>query len=194
MMTAMMVLPKVRNLLFPLPVTLVTCRARRGDTAADNIIPLSWVGIVEHKPHSVSICIGTEKYSARVIGRRREFGLCLPPVALMQAVDRCGCTHGDRTDKFAMTGLTKAAAAKIDAPLIAECPVCLECRVTRTVSFSAYRMFIAEVLCTHVSEEFLKKDGSPDLERMNVLCYADDEYWALGKRLEPLYYTRKKGA
>jgi len=189
----MSVLPQIRNLVLPLPVTLVTCRARRGDPASDNIIPLSWVGIVEYKPHMLNICIGAQKYSARVIGERREFGLGVAPVELMEQVDRCGWTHGARTDKFALTGLTKAAAAKIDAPLIAEGPIGLECRVTQTVDLSTHRMFIAEGLCTHVAEKFLKTDGTPDLGRMNILCYADDVYWALGKRLEELYYTRKKG-
>jgi flavin reductase (DIM6/NTAB) family NADH-FMN oxidoreductase RutF len=186
----MRILPQVRNLVLPLPVTLVTCRAREGESAADNIIPLSWVGIVDYKPHAVNICIGKRKYSDRLIAERGEFGMCVASVELMESVDRCGCTHGDQTDKFAMTGLTKAAASKIDAPLIAECPICLECRVTRTVDLDTHRMFIAEVLCTHVREELLKADGSPDLERMNILCYADDEYWALGRRLQKLYYTR----
>jgi len=189
----MSVLPDIRNLVFPLPVALVTCRARRGGAAADNIIPLSWVGILDYQPHTVSISIGKQKYSARVIGESKEFGLCVAPVELMEAVDRCGYAHGDLTDKFAMTGLTKAAAVKIDAPLIADCPVCLECRVTQTVELSTHRMFVAEVLCTHVVEKFIKEDGSPDLERMNVLCYADDMYWALGKRLQTLYYTRTQG-
>lgn len=189
----MNVLPNIRNLVFPLPVALVTCRARRDGSAADNIIPLSWVGILDHQPHTVSISIGKHKYSARVIGERKEFGLCVASVELMESVDRCGYAHGDRTDKFAMTGLTKAAAVKVDAPLIAECPVCLECRVTQTVELSTHRMFVAEVLCTHVADEFIKADGSPDLERMNVLCYADDMYWALGKKLQTLYYTRTPG-
>ena len=188
----MTVLPQVRNLVFPLPVTLVTCRARAGDPAADNIIPLSWVGIVDYQPHTVSICIGSKKYSARIIDERKEFGLCVASLDLMEAVDRCGCTHGDRIDKFGMTGLTKAAALHIDAPLIAECPVCLECRVTRTVDLSTHRMFIGEVLATHVGDKFMNNDGSPDLERMNVLCYADDVYWSLGKPLEALYYTQSR--
>jgi flavin reductase (DIM6/NTAB) family NADH-FMN oxidoreductase RutF len=186
----MSVLPDIRNLVFPLPVALVTCRARRDGAAADNIIPLSWVGILDHQPHTVSISIGKQKYSARVIGESKEFGLCVASVELMASVDRCGYAHGDRTDKFAMTGLTKAAAVKIDAPLIAECPVCLECRVTQAVELGTHRMFVAEVLCTHVAEEFIDTDGSPDLQRMNVLCYADDKYWALGKKLQTLYYTR----
>lgn len=189
----MTVLPQVRNLVFPLPVTLVTCRARRGEAGSDNIIPLSWVGIADHAPHTVTVSIGKQKYSARVIGERAEFGLCLAPVELMEQVDHCGHTHGDRVDKFKLTGLTKAAATRIDAPLIAECPVCLECRLSRTVDLDTHRMFFAEVVATHVPGRYLAADGSPQLERMNVLCFADGAYWALGKRLEPLYYTRNKG-
>ncbi len=49
-----------------------------------------------------------------------------------------------------------------------------------------------EVLCTHVPEKFLRQGGGPELERMHALCYADGTYWALGKPLEPLYYTRPK--
>jgi flavin reductase (DIM6/NTAB) family NADH-FMN oxidoreductase RutF len=188
----MTVLPEVRNLLFPLPVTLATCRARDGDAASDNIIPLSWVGIVEAGPHLVNACIGRGKYSDRVIGDRKEFGLCIAPVELMEAVDRCGWTHGGRTDKFALTGLTRTAATRIDVSLIAECPVCLECRVKQVVELDAHRMYIAEVLCTHVQERHLDANGAPDPGRMNVLCYVDGEYWSSGSRLQELYYTRKK--
>ncbi len=85
-----------------------------------------------------------------------------------------------------------AAGSAIQSRLIAECPVCLECRVTQTFELGTHRMFIAEVLGTHVPERYLDGGGRPDLERMNVLCFADDEYWAFGRRIESLYYTRKQ--
>lgn len=185
----MTVLPEARSLVLPLPVTLVTCRARPGDAATDNIIPLSWVGIVDYDPQTVSLSIGKNKYSAGVIAARREFGLCIAPVHLMEAVDRCGHTHGDRTDKFAMTGLTRVAAHRIDASIIAECPVCLECRVGKVVELPTHRLYIAEVLCTHVADDLLTEDGV-DMARSKILCYGDNTYWELGKRLQALYYTR----
>jgi flavin reductase (DIM6/NTAB) family NADH-FMN oxidoreductase RutF len=46
---------KIQNLILPLPVTLATHRAKKGDESTDNIIALSWVGIVEHHPHMVNI-------------------------------------------------------------------------------------------------------------------------------------------
>lgn len=186
----MTVLPEVRNLVLPLPVTLTTCRARKGDASSDNIIPLSWVGIADYQPDMVHISIGTEKYSARVIAERKEFGLCIATEQLIEAVDRCGYAHGNETDKFKMTGLTKTPAREIDAVLIGECPIGLECRVTSTVELKTHTMFIAEVLCTHVQEGYLDGDGTPELGRMNVLCYADGRYWALGREINRLYYTK----
>lgn len=186
----MTVLKEVRNLVLPLPVTLTTCRARKGDESSDNIIPLSWVGIGDYQPHMVHISIGTDKYSARVIADRKEFGLCIASEQLIAEVDRCGYAHGNETDKFKMTGLTKTPARMIDAVLIGECPIGLECRVTASVELKTHTMFIAEVLCTHVQEHYLDGDGTPDLERMNILCYADGRYWALGREINSLYYTK----
>ncbi len=71
---------KIQNLILPLPVTLATHRAKKGDESTDNIIALSWVGIVEYHPHMVNIVIGKGKYSARTIAERKEFGLCIAPV------------------------------------------------------------------------------------------------------------------
>lgn len=187
----MVTLKKVQNLLLPLPVTLTTCRAKEGDISTDNIIPLSWVGIVDYRPHMVYISIGKGKYSANIIRMRSEFGLCIATVDMMEKVDRCGYSHGDKVDKFKMTGLSKFSAEKIDVSLIRECPICLECMVKDTVNIATHDIFIAEVVCTHVDEEYIDENEEPDLARMNILCYANDIYWGFGKRLEDLYYSRK---
>jgi flavin reductase (DIM6/NTAB) family NADH-FMN oxidoreductase RutF len=187
----MVALKKIQNLLFPLPVTLTTCRAKKGDESTDNIIPLSWVGIVEYRPHLVNIVIGKGKYSASVIEKTGEFGICIATVGMMKQVDMCGYSHGDKVDKFKLTNLTKFHAEKIDVSLIKECPVCMECVVEKKVPFETHEMFIGKVLQTHIGNDFIKDDEEPDINKMNILCYANDQYWALGKKLEDLYYTKK---
>jgi len=188
----MVALKKIQNLLLPLPVTLATCRAKLKDEGTDNMIPLSWVGIVEYRPHMVNIVIGKGKYSAVIIEERKEFGLCIATTAMMEQVDRCGYSHGDKVDKFKMTGLTKMPAEKIDVSIISECPICLECAVTDIVNLKTHSMFIAEVLMTHVNGKYLLKDEEPDLAKMDILCYANDQYWTFGRRLENLYYSKRK--
>jgi flavin reductase (DIM6/NTAB) family NADH-FMN oxidoreductase RutF len=185
-------LKKIQNLMLPLPVSLVTCRYKNGDESTDNIIPLSWVGIVEYKPHLVNIVIGKGKYSARIIEKTREFGISIATVDMMEKVDICGCTHGDRVDKFKLTGLTKVAAEKIDVSLIKECPICIECIVEKVITLEMHEMFIGKVLATHISDKYLLEDEEPDIKKMDILCYVNDQYWSLGKRLEHLYYSKKK--
>ncbi len=187
----MVALKKIQNLLLPLPVTLATCRAKQKDESADNIIPLSWVGIVEYKPHMINIVIGKGKFSALTIEERKEFGLCIAAVGMIENVDRCGYSHGDKVDKFKMTGFTKLPAQKIDVSLIKECPVCLECAVREIITLKTHSMFIAEVLMTHVDEKYLNNGEEPDFAKMDILCYANDQYWTLGKKLEDLYYTKR---
>jgi flavin reductase (DIM6/NTAB) family NADH-FMN oxidoreductase RutF len=186
-------LKKIQNLMLPLPVTLVTCRSKKKDESTDNIIPLAWVGIVEYRPHMINIVIGKGKHSARIIEKTREFGICIATVDMMEKVDMCGYTHGDKVDKFKMTGLTKFAAQNIDVSLIKECPVCMECIVEKEViSFETHDMFIGKVLVTHVSDKYLLDGEEPDIKKMDILCYANDQYWSLGKSLESLYYSKNK--
>jgi flavin reductase (DIM6/NTAB) family NADH-FMN oxidoreductase RutF len=187
----MVALKKIQNLLFPLPVTLTTCRAKKGDESTDNIIPLAWVGIVEFRPHLVNIVIGKGKYSASVIEKTGEFGICIATVGMMKQVDMCGYSHGDKIDKFRLTNLTKFKATKIDVSLIKECPVCMECVVEKKVFLEKHEMFIGKVLQTHIGDGFIKDGEEPDIQKMNILCYANDQYWSLGRKLENLYYTKR---
>jgi flavin reductase (DIM6/NTAB) family NADH-FMN oxidoreductase RutF len=187
----MTLLKKIKNLILPLPVTLVTHRAKKGDESTDNIIALSWVGIVESHPHMVNIVIGKGKYSAGIIAERKEFGLCVAPVELMEQVDKCGYTHGTKVDKFKMAGFTKMPAVKIDVSLITQCPICLECSVTDIIQMKTHDMFIAEVVATHIAPIFLNEKEEPDLSKMHILCFANNRYWAMGEKLQDLHYSKK---
>ncbi|MCL4384950.1 MAG: flavin reductase family protein [Actinobacteria bacterium] len=186
----MKLLQKVQNLVLPLPVTLATCRANKNDLSTDNIIPLSWVGIVDYKPNMLYVSIGKGKYSAKIIKQNKEFGLCIASVDIMEQIDKCGYSHGDKVDKFKMTGFIKFPAEKINVSLIKECPICLECKVTETMELNTHEIFIAEVLSTHVDEKFLGDDEEPLISKMNILCYVNDQYWTMGKKLKDLYYSK----
>ena len=133
----MKVLKNVKNFLAPLPVVLVTLRSREGSEIADNIIPISWTGIIEHAPHMLNINISRGKYSAKVIKKAGQFGVCIPGSKYMKEIDICGTTHGDKTDKFQLTGFEKFEAAEIDVPLIKQCPVNMECVLEDTKSFKS---------------------------------------------------------
>ncbi|MGM0365169.1 MAG: flavin reductase family protein [Actinomycetota bacterium] len=187
----MLTLEKPKNYIVPLPVMLVTARLKENGKIKDNIIPLSWVGTVDSRPHLININISNGKYSGRLIKMSRQFGICVPTQQMLEEVDRCGTTHGNKVDKFELTGLSRFEAQDIDVPLIAECPINMECTLEEVYPFHSHEMFVGKIVKTHVDEKYTE-DGKPDYSKVDPLCYVDGQYWTLGEKKAKLFYTAGK--
>jgi len=188
----MAVLKRVKNFLAPLPVVLVTTRLRGKDSVSDNIIPISWAGIVESAPHMININISRGKYSWEIIKKTKQFVVAIPGVRHIREVDICGTTHGDKVDKFSLTGFEKMDAGTVDAPLIKQCPINMECTLEEIISFKSHDMFIGKIEATHLDDSFADEQGEPDFKKIDILCYANGDYWDLGTKLEKLFFTKTK--
>ncbi len=140
--------------LYPVPVVLVTCGIDK-----PNIITLAWVGTVCSDPPMVGIAVRPERYSYGLIENTDEFVVNIPGEDLLEATDRCGHVSGRDVDKFAAFGLTREPATEVKTPLIAECPVNMECKVAQKISLGAHSLFLAEVVAVHVDEEVLDESG-----------------------------------
>jgi flavin reductase (DIM6/NTAB) family NADH-FMN oxidoreductase RutF len=164
--------------LFPAPAVLVTCGLER-----PNIITLAWAGTVCSDPPAVEIGVRPERFSHGLIVEGGEFVVNLPRANQVAALDYCGQVSGRSVDKWAACGLTPTPASKVRVPLIAECPIALECRVTQRVSLGSHDLFIGEVLAVQASQEVLDERGRVDFERAQLLAYVGVCYYGLGERL-----------
>jgi flavin reductase (DIM6/NTAB) family NADH-FMN oxidoreductase RutF len=176
--------------LAPVPAVLVTCQDRGG---RPNIITLAWAGVVCSDPPMVSISIRPSRYSHGIIKNSGDFVVNIPPAEIVHKVDTCGILSGRNNDKFSEAGLTAIPADMVSAPLIEECVVCLECRVTEIVPLGVHDMFLGEILVTHVAEEAVDEAGNIRMERINPLGYSplDRTYRAFGDALGSYGYSRK---
>lgn len=164
--------------LYPLPAVLVSCGLER-----PNIITLAWAGTVCSDPPSVGIGVRPERFSHGLIAAAGEFVVNLPRADQVSVVDHCGQVSGRDVDKWAACGLTAVPASKIRTPLIAECPVALECRVTHQLTVGVHDLFIGEVLAVQVDEQVLDDHGKVEYERAQFLAYAGGYYYRLGELL-----------
>ena len=142
--------------LSPLPAVLVSSR-RPGEKP--NIITVSWCGIVCSQPPMLSISIRPATHSFGIVSATGEFVVNVPSRAILEQVDRCGTQSGKNVDKFAAIGLTPVPASEVGAPLVAECPVNLECVVRHSLQLGLHRMFVAEIVAAHVDEALLDAEG-----------------------------------
>jgi flavin reductase (DIM6/NTAB) family NADH-FMN oxidoreductase RutF len=135
-------LGEVYRLLEPGPVVLLTT-ARQG---RPNVMTLSWQTMMEFEPPLVGCVMSNRNFSFAALRATRECVINIPDAGLAPQVVGCGNTSGRRTDKFARFGLTPLPAARVRAPLVAECPVNLECRVVDTRLVAKYNFFVLEVV------------------------------------------------
>ena len=183
---------KPSNMLYPVPAVLVSCADEDGHA---NVMTAAWAGTVCSDPVMLSVSIRKERYSHGIIMRTGEFVVSLTTEKLAKATDYVGVKSGRDIDKFALKGelkLTPSPSKYIQAPGIAESPVCLECRVRQVLELGSHDMFVAEVLSTDIDESFLDENGKFDLAAAGLIAYSHGEYYTLGNLLGKFGYSVKK--
>ena len=134
---------KPGTVLYPLPAVLVSCGATPEEY---NMLTVAWTGTVCTTPPMCYISVRPERHSYAVIRRTGEFVINLTTRSMARATDWCGVRSGRDFDKFRETGLTPVPAERVAAPLIAEAPVSIECRVRQVLPLGTHDMFLAEVV------------------------------------------------
>lgn len=180
---------KPGTLLNPTPVVLVSCGAIDG---AKNLITVAWAGTVASDPAMVSISIRPERYSYKLIKESGEFAINLPNRRMVRWVDLCGVISGKDHDKFKETGLTPAPAQHLKAPLIAEAPLALECRVTSIIPLGSHDLFLAKVLGVQVDERLIDEKGRLNLAKAELISYVHGHYWTLKEPVGSFGFSVKK--
>ena len=126
---------KPGNMLYPLPAVLVSVADRQGNA---NLFTVAWTGTVCSDPPMVSISVRPERYSYHMIEETGEFVVTLTTEALACATDYCGVKSGRDVDKWGAMKLTPLKGEHVQAPMVAESPVNLECRVTRKLELGTH--------------------------------------------------------
>ncbi len=165
--------------LYPVPAVLVTCGI--GDQA--NIITLAWAGTICSDPPSVGIAIRPSRHSYDLIRQAEEFVVNIPTTDLVAQVDYCGQVSGRDVDKWAACGFTPEPGSAITTPLIAQCPVNLECKLARIIPLGVHDLFVGEIVAVHVDEAISDSRGRIDYEKARPLAYLGGQYRGIGELL-----------
>lgn len=181
---------KPGTLIYPLPAVLVSCGATQEEY---NLLTVAWTGTVCTSPPMCYISVRPERHSYDIIKRTGEFVINLTTRELARATDWCGVRSGRDYDKFREMGLTPAPAAQVAAPIVAEAPVSIECRVRQTLQLGSHDMFLAEVVNVQVDADYIDPEtGRFCLERACPIVYSHGEYFALGEALGHFGWSVRK--
>jgi flavin reductase (DIM6/NTAB) family NADH-FMN oxidoreductase RutF len=120
-------LPLEKTFLYvePGPVVLITTF----DGKRNNIMTISWTMVKDFDAQFMFLT-GSWNYSYKALIKNKECVLAIPTADIAETIVRIGSCSGKDTDKFEQFNLTALKAKKVKAPLIKECYVNIECKIT----------------------------------------------------------------
>jgi len=152
--------------LYPVPIVLITSG---GDTP--NVMTCNRIASCSAEPPRLSISVRPLRHCHALIRASREFVVNIPMPAQRTLTDYIGVVSGRTEDKFAIAGLQLAPACKVKTPLLADCPVNIECTVEHELELDSHTLFIGLVQAVHADETLLDERGDVDWVRARGLVY-----------------------
>lgn len=181
---------KPGTMIYPLPAIMVSC----GETIEEqNIITISWLGTICTNPPMCYISVRPERHSYPIIKRTGEFVLNLTTEDMAFATDWCGVRSGKDFNKFEEMKLTAGKASAVNAPIIKESPLNIECRVKEVLALGSHDMFIADVVAVQADERFIiPETGQFDMKAANLIAYSHGHYYKLGEEIGKFGWSVQK--
>ena len=177
------------SILSPVPPVLVTVRDKDGH---DNVLTIAWAGTVCSSPAMVSISVKKERFSHHMLMENGDFVINLTNRKLLRAADYCGVRSGRDEDKFTAIKLEKEKASEVNACLLRESPVNIECRVSEVLELGSHDMFLANVVCVDVDEAEIDREGKLVLGMAELVAYTHGSDYEIGKVLGTFGFTVRK--
>jgi len=162
--------------LYPMPMVLV------GTVVEDkaNFMAVGWVSRVNFNPPMIAVALGKMHYTNNGIHKNKTFSVNVPGIDLMEKVDYCGLVSGEKIDKSRVFDIFYGDLT--NAPMIEQCPLCMECKLFNALELPSNTLFIGEIVEAYTEERFLT-DGKPDIKKIEpfTLTMPDNNYWKVGQ-------------
>ena len=172
---------------YPMPVVMVGANVN----GKPNFMTVAWVTKVSSNPPMMLISIGKEQYTGEGIKENDTFSINLPGKDLVNESDYTGMVSGRKEDKARLYdvfyGETKTA------PMIKECPINYELKLSKTVELEKVNLFIGEIVKAYVDQD--KTQGhQPDVPAIKPFILLEspaNRYHELGPELAHAFKVGK---
>ncbi|MBO4797174.1 MAG: flavin reductase family protein [Candidatus Methanomethylophilaceae archaeon] len=176
-----------RPWVYPMPVFIVASYC--GDGTPD-AMTAAWGGIAEED--RISICMDTAHKTAENIRERRAFTVSIGTEKYVSECDYVGIVSAnDVPDKFARSGFHAVRSGFVDAPLIEELPLALECEL---ISFDESTCTLLGRIVNVSADESILTDGRIDARKLGPIVYdtVGKSYYAFGNKAGSAFSDGKK--
>lgn len=167
-----------KEMCYPMPVFIIGTYNADGTPNAMNA---AWGGVTEEA--QLTICVDAEHKTAENVLSRKAFTVSMGTAKTVAACDYVGIVSGNKEpDKFQKAGFHATKSPFVDAPLIDELPMALECEMISYDPESCH--LVGRVVNVCVDEDFLDADGKVDVAKLQPITFdpVHHHYLMLGEK------------
>ena len=150
----------------PTPKVLVSCRDKEGH---DNALAVAYCGNCSFDPPMVMVGIVPSRYSYHMVKETGCFVVNIPEKSYADVFNYLGSVSGRDCDKLKEKNVATADADCVNAPILTDCPVNIECTVVDSVMTGSHEMFIGKVEKVHANESLVDEEGKIDFSKLDLL-------------------------
>ena len=168
----------VKTWLYPMPVFIVAAYDENGKACCMNA---AWGGIYD--TNQVMVCLADDHKTTKNIRATGAFTVSMATVKQLDACDYVGIVSGNKEpDKFAKAGFHAVRSEYVNAPIIAELPMTLECEL---VSYDEESNHLVGKIVNVSADETILTDGKIDVTKLRPITYdpVNHYYYELGVKV-----------
>lgn len=173
-----------KEMCYPMPVFII---GTYNEDGTPNAMNAAWGGVTEEA--QLTICVDADHKTAANVLVRKAFTVSMGTAQYVAACDYVGIVSGNKEpDKFAKAGFHATKSQFVDAPLIDELPMALECEMISYDPESCH--LVGKVINVCVDEAYLDKNGKVDVAKLQPITFdpVHHHYLTLGEKVGQAFY------
>ena len=176
-----------KEMCYPMPVYMI---GTYNEDGTPNAMNAAWGGIYD--TNLVMVCLADDHKTTENIKKTGAFTVSFATVSSVVSCDYVGIVSAnDEPNKFTKAGFHAERSEFVNAPLIAELPMALECKLLK---FNEDGICIGEIINVSAEENVLDDNGKIDAKKLEPIIYdsSSHAYWSFGEKVGKAFSDGKK--
>lgn len=171
----------VQQAVFPMPVLMI---ATYGEDGKVDVMNAAWGNICD--PDKIALFLDADHKTVKNMNATKAFTVSLASQKTMKQADFFGIASGnDMADKFERSGFTARKSDKVNAPIIEEFPVVMECELLEEVNTANLHCYVGKIVNVAADEEYLDVNGKLDVGKCGIIAFDNfkNGYYAVEQKV-----------
>lgn len=167
-----------KSWMYPMPVLIL---GTYDENANPNAMNAAWGGIYD--TNQIMVCLSDDHRTTKNIRKNEAFTISFATENTIASCDYVGLVSAnDVPDKFDRAGFHARMSEFVNAPIIEEFPMTLECKL---IHFNEDGICVGEIVNVSCDESILDENGKPDARKLNPVIYdsVSHAYWNFGRKV-----------